>query len=567
MPALGRDELTALDDRIDSHIGSFSVLRLRRPVVLLSLLRLYEDYLRLAIPKIVDPDDVDSFMAERKNAQDAMQFAIPWAVERTPDPDPVDPVSLDLNKVAYEQCMPMFEGAKQYSHIWDAMVLMFQGRCRGERSAVETVVVSYSDSLASEFDVAGRFIAAPDPPGFRDRITYEASVIPELLRKIEPRDAGGGKVAYDLLPDAFELAKAMHRKILGHLSELDGDWDLGGYTVAEYREVWLGLVTFCFVHQLACWHSGALGGAAKSLVPVKTVPRWEKDLVRWSGVCRAAVSQIITDLTFAAALYRRGEKRPDVSYQPFVPLSSKLLALSPSLVLDSNGERNLWDLVSIIRPRIHSGLRNHKERYWTSELVPWLENLGLRCVLGLPVSHRGKRTDLDLLVADPLRSFCLGFQLKWLTAPDRIRDVVYADRELIIGTDQAELSFQWLITKPDLLRQALGLTAAELAAMRFQVAVLSKNCLGSVGVYRHSPDIPVITERLLKWILGAPHRASLEAAWHIARTRSYFPIAGVHYADEDFESTFGAVTFFGKALSMRILRQWSPDTDITIASK
>lgn len=563
MPEISKGELSALDARIDGNIGAFSVLTLARPVVLLHLLRFYEDYLRLVIPGIVAADDVESYLAARKNAQDAMQFALLWAAERTPQSNVID---LDLNKDAYELCLPMFQGAIQYSHVWDVMALLFQGRGRGEWNGVDRVEVSYIDPLASEFDVAGRFVAPPDPPGLRDRIAPEATAFQELLAKMNPRDVGGGKVGYDLLPDVFEQMKTMHRGLLGHLWELDGTWDLGGYTLAEFREVWLCLVTLCFAHQLACWNSGALGGGIRSLVPVKTVHRWEKELVRLSGVLRPAVSQIMTDLTFAAALHRPGTKRPDVTYQPFVPLGQNMLALSGSLVLDSNAERNLWDLLSIIRPKVHSDLRNRKERYSAGDLVPWLEGLGLECATGLPVKLGDDGTDLDLLIIDRLRNFGLGCQMKWLTAPDRIRDVGYADKELIVGTGQAELSLRWLTTKPNLLRQKFGLTTEELAAMQFQVAVLSKNFLGSVAVYRQAPEIPVITERLLKWILDSPNRASLKALWHTAQSRSYFPIAGVHYADEDFEASFGGVTFRGTALGMKTLKPWTPENDIRIST-
>jgi hypothetical protein len=274
----------------------------------------------------------------------------------------------------------------------------------------------------------------------------------------------------------------------------------------------------------------------------------------------------MTDLTFAAALHRPGTKRPDVTYQPFVPLGQNMLALSGSLVLDSNAERNLWDLLSIIRPKVHSDLRNRKERYWAGDLVPWLEGLGLECATGLPVKLGDESTDLDLLIIDRLRNFGLGCQMKWLTAPDRVRDVGYADKELIVGTGQAELSLRWLTTKPNLLRQKFGLTTEELAAMQFQVAVLSKNFLGSVAVHRQAPEIPVITERLLKWILDSPNRASLKALWHTAQSRSYFPIAGVHYADEDFEASFGGATFRGTALGMKTLKPWTPENDIRIST-
>jgi hypothetical protein len=196
------------------------------------------------------------------------------------------------------------------------------------------------------------------------------------------------------------------------------------------------------------------------------------------------------------------------------------------------------------------------------ELVTWLESLGLQCATGLAFKFGEKTSDLDLLIIDRERSFGLGCEMKWLTAPDRIRDVEHTDKELIKGTQQAELSLAWLQTKPEVIRQKFGLTAGELAAIRFQAAVLSKNFLGSAAVYRQTPEIPVITERLLRWVLGDPHHAPLEALWRAGTTRGYFPIAGVHYEDLDFEASFAGITFVGAALGMKVLKPWNPAGDV-----
>jgi hypothetical protein len=366
MSEISQSELYAVDERIDAGIADFDIWKLPRPAVLLHLLRFYEDYLRLGLPALVEAGDVDSYLAGRKNAQDALQFALVWAAERTP---PSVSVDLELCSEVYERCLPMFEGAIAYSHVWDMMVLLWKERARGEWDGPDRINVSYKDPLASDFDVTGRLVAPPDLPGFRDRIGTEPAAFTELVGRMKPRDVGGGKVGYDLLPDVFDAMKAVHRDLLGHIWELDGSWDLGGYTLAQFREVWLSLVTLCFAHQLACWKSGAIGGGVRSLVQVKSSSRWAKDLSRRSGVAVTAVSRIIADLTFAPELHRPGKKQPDVTYQPFVPLGQELLAVSGSLVLDSNAERNLWDLLSIIRPKVHSDLRNRKERYWADELV------------------------------------------------------------------------------------------------------------------------------------------------------------------------------------------------------
>jgi hypothetical protein len=100
--------------------------------------------------------------------------------------------------------------------------------------------------------------------------------------------------------------------------------------------------------------------------------------------------------------------------------------------------------------------------------------------------------------------------------------------------------------------------------MRFEVVVLSKNALGSSSVYREAPNVPVITERLMKWVLDEPHKATLETLWKVANSRSYFPVAGVHYSDEDAVAEFADVHFTGEALGMAIREPWTPEADIIL---
>jgi hypothetical protein len=113
----------------------------------------------------------------------------------------------------------------------------------------------------------------------------------------------------------------------------------------------------------------------------------------------------------------------------------------------------------------------------------------------------------------------------------------------------------------------LRATREEIEGLHFQVAVLSKNALGSSSVYRRVPDAPVITERLLKWVLGDPHRATLRQLWEVANNRSYFPIKSVHYSDEDAEAEFAGVHFTAEALGMMYGRAWTPEADIKLPDK
>jgi hypothetical protein len=104
----------------------------------------------------------------------------------------------------------------------------------------------------------------------------------------------------------------------------------------------------------------------------------------------------------------------------------------------------------------------------------------------------------------------------------------------------------------------------ELASIHFEAAVLSKNVLGSSAAHRKAPNLPVITERLMRWILGDPHHQTLAALWNTVKERAYFPVPGVHYSDQAFKAAFNGIEFEAPDQGMVTLKPWAPESDIRI---
>jgi hypothetical protein len=66
------------------------------------------------------------------------------------------------------------------------------------------------------------------------------------------------------------------------------------------------------------------------------------------------------------------------------------------------------------------------------------------------------------------------------------------------------------------------------------------------------------------WLVDEPNKATLETLWKVANNRSYFPILGIHYSDEDAEAEFAGVHFTGEALGMIPRQPWTPEADIKL---
>ena len=76
------------------------------------------------------------------------------------------------------------------------------------------------------------------------------------------------------------------------------------------------------------------------------------------------------------------------------------------------------------------------------------------------------------------------------------------------------------------------------------------------------PVVPVLTEKLLNWMLVTPHQLGLEGAWKLANSQSYLPKRGVHFQSSDEAIQWGEYEFSVKDVAFRVIRKWKPDSDL-----
>lgn len=562
MASLSKTELIELDRTIDSAVAAQPLLSQPRDQALMHLLRYFEDYVRLYSLKSLEESGREAYHTILKNGQDGMHFAVHWIFHHCPFPTHSSEYKTRDN--LYRQARDLHEAAMNYSMVWDLMAMLRRGRATAERETSGTIRIRYANKLAPDVEVADRLISAPDSPeAKRERSLLDSASAPSVfLKDVAIRSIRAGKVKYDVPTSIFDQIADCQRQMQSHLWELNENWNLDGYTISQFRNFWVTLVTLCWVHHWVYFSSGIAGGALDDVIMIAQRDRWINCLAEHSRLDADIVAYILEDLIYDANLYKAGQGQPDVTYQPFFRLGADLLALSNWLVLLSNAERNIWSLVSIKRPGIHAKLRNLKEGLWLQELKPRLESYKLRTQGPLQFQYRGQNSDLDLLILDPAAKFGLGCQLKWLTNPDRIRDVQYTEDELQNGLTQAELSLEWLNSLPNKLQTVTGLSKDELKQYKFRAAVISKNTIGSGWAYK--PEIPIINRRLLHWILGEPHRRHLQTLWQMGEERRYLPKRGRHFNDEDIKVKFGGISFLGEEMGAKLLNPWTPAIDIDL---
>lgn len=223
-------------------------------------------------------------------------------------------------------------------------------------------------------------------------------------------------------------------------------FDLGGYTLGEFRRFFAALMSLCSVHEHFCFLWEHLGRQypAESAVMVKTLPEWVEILTGLSGLSDV-VATMISDMTFGAT------RALDIYIHPFFPKSDRqTLYLAPQFIMNSRAEENILRVCSYVRPRLYSTIANAKESEMREIIrlrtpTPWRIHGPIKLPSPLP--------DIDLVIEDPADSQLLIGELKWTRKTVRAIEHLDRDQELHKGVDQLRAIKNFLDHSPGYLEE------------------------------------------------------------------------------------------------------------------
>jgi hypothetical protein len=554
---LTQEEIIELDGAIDACVPSFPLLSRSRDVALINLLRYFDGYMAAcaAIP------DSGQRETAHHDSSEGLHHAVRWIFQFCP-PNRGRP-NLSLDEDAYIQATDIHSAARQYSKVWDILSMLRRGILIGVKNQDGVIRVRFSSEIAKEMDVAEKLIAAPyDPEVYAGEPIVTPEIRELIIHKVKILAGARHTLRYSIPNDLFELLSERIDRMTYSLWELDPDWDLEGYTFAQLRKRWTALNVLCLAHSEICYRFYGTEKVLEAMIRFMKRRYWEKEIAQRACLPREVVSAILSDLIYDPAISRPGKKQAHVTFQPFIPLGLDILAVSDWLVHWINIERNVWELISIKRPDLHSKLRNLKEGTWIKELQKRGEALGLKVYPPIKFKFGERRGDLDSLILDERARFGLVCQLKWLTIPGRIAQGIYNDKEIEKGIIQAQSALAWVTSNPPQLRGHTGLSSDELRQYEFKPLVMCKRPLPSGLLGR--TDVPVINERLFDRVLGEPHRQSLPVLWQVADDLRYLPQYGKHYEDFNGSVEFGGFRFEGDGIGYILKEPWDPASDINL---
>jgi hypothetical protein len=312
---------------------------------------------------------------------------------------------------------------------------------------------------------------------------------------------------------------------------LPDDWAFEGYSVSEFRKVWMCLEAIAFLHHAA--RTIAIGrgiGGSMDAASVFTATHQEllRRIGRYSGVPEAALVALVKDLTYGGP----GMEQPDPAIQPLIKFNDEQYGIMPQLLMASSSERNLTVLLNRLdrQQKHYNRLTSSKEEFMRERIAESLQSLGIRFRHGKIPGEDGL-PDFDLALIKDSERRCLVLELKWFIEPAEVRELLEKSEEIEKGISQLLLLRRALLHQSNSARSFLGIDSTYEVCF----AVVSANSIGHYSV-QHS-DVPVVRESDLVSKLSSTDRLSDVVAW--LSERRFLPTEGEDYRVVEQTVTIG----------------------------
>lgn len=264
---------------------------------------------------------------------------------------------------------------------------------------------------------------------------------PELQRLFndlfqQARPAGlQRKFQYEPSSELIEALRPEYQERLDINFRHPDSFQLNGYTLAEFKAVYVGLLILSAIHEYICypWDKRGQPIPESSLVMVKRRLQWISRLSSISGVPENTCDTIVKDLT----LHPENRSFTSLCITPFVPLDSQgdTLAVAPQFPLTSAVDENALRQFSYTFPALFSAQNTQKEESMRNQLRA--VNPGYKVDFSIPLPDGS--TEIDALIEDLATSTVVLAEMKWLRKPYKPLERLEREKDLEKGISQLEL--------------------------------------------------------------------------------------------------------------------------------
>lgn len=495
-------DIREIEKIIDVYHKNHPIFTGNKQQAIFGLLATFEDMCFLAvICSMSNP----AALGNIRDYMDALNQALCW-VENSSLIITEKPLNISFSEDSYNLYASFLNDyASPYAEICSAYISYSRNRMVGEvEGNTVTFNLPHTDNNLTWNDILrecnenglGTFLGSID--------TYRLSSAYEILKEsVKIQD---GQVCYEVsesILNTFTEMAAQHWNVTKTLPE---SWEFDLFSLEEYRQVWISIAAFCYIHFFCC--SSVQDSLARISNNVIIQPK--NNIIEYiavqTGVKKEIVSKVLDYITFEP------EKRNvDIMYQPIVILPDEMVIITPMLFIGSRPERNLLSVVNTRRDSKHSKEVNNLEGLMAQEIEEAVSH-NSRLIVVKSKELGGGLPDIDLGIYDPLSNSALLCELKWFMSADSSKEVYAREDDITHGCAQSEKIMAYAMSNKKLFMQRV-FTVDDGDCTDLFCCVVARHNIRS-----QSTHVPVIDLNKLKNLFLSK---SLNSVFHIIRNHEY----------------------------------------------
>lgn len=513
-------KLREIEKKIDNYHRRLKIFEYNRDIVVLHLLRVYEDTIRLGGLFVMNQPQINSIYIN-SNA-DSLDMGIRWAYECCQDNTACN--NYDCNQDIYSMILlDVFTDANKYRAICDAYSLWSRNRQTAKISEDGlNVTFDYVKNTKGEIEAYDFIRGNNKKNSFMNdsKMNEFINKLPELKAMISASVTVdcNDNVCYEISQDIWENVYELTQYIMEDISELPEEWQFESFSLKEYKEFWRVLLTLSFIHSLSCMSSTAKGCGLNSCIMIKTYQDLEKIFRNRTNLSKERIRIIIDLITYNPNL-----KNGDIIWQPLIKLSTLDYAISPALIMTSSYERNIISLINKVDQKSYSKISSTKEDIMTCEMRNKLKGYtNLKTAFHRPLPE--PLPDMDIVLYDDITKTLITGELKWLIATDSIQEVCARDEDIKKGVEQVKLIKEYISNNlSDTLNRAFENRNYEVESI-FSCVITRNN----VGTSENGESISIIDEDSFFSLLEN-HKGNLRQVVSDIKMKEYYPVLNNDY--------------------------------------
>jgi hypothetical protein len=527
-------QIRKIEDEIDKYYLSHGFVQLPRHIAIQYLLIAYEEANRLPfLFRTNIPANEFEHLALIQNNKYSLTHSINWASKttRTVPEEIIEDIDGDIYTIAGN----FFNLAKPYHGAVTAYTMWSRGVAEATLVNENTVHFNNSeeetryDMLDMKLGVENEKIHSEEENITDDEHMVNAKITIEKSVKQICKDS----ITYSTEGIDFgEIIKIAHKKIKGQTIP-PANWHFYNLTTEYFEKFWSALISICWLHTFALSYAtlnmGIKGGAAASTIIVYTKGNWVRQLSRWTGLSNQIILRILEYHTYSIE-----HKKPDIIVTPFIFITEKHLALSPTLITTSNLGRNLLKHLA----------SNYSDEYdrnsgvfadnMISEFCKSIKRKYFQIYPNLIIPDKEELPDIDICLLDEKNQQVMLCEFKWTIPAAEPYEILEKREREKRALDQLGLLKEYFRDNLTTISKILKYDERIAYDNMFFVGVL-KNCVGTAFMF--NKDIPIVEYSIFCKLLN--ENESLEEVFKCIRERKFLPKKDVDFKTKDIECEIG----------------------------